>query len=170
MPAAKAWKTKRELAKRMNAINLKRRKANLEASQEDNDTVDQPTRPDNTTNNGNESDIEELTGKLTTFERELSLLNQGSSVCNSNYSGNRIVHWDSLQLLVESNMMCKKCGGDVSIRETTVGIATEVNLACKYCNIKKTNNVRRTDSKKYKFRSDSSESYTLNCQFVLALM
>jgi len=35
MPAAKAWKTKRELAKRMNAINLKRRKANLEASQED---------------------------------------------------------------------------------------------------------------------------------------
>ena len=51
MPLAKAWKTKRELAKRMNAINLKRRKANVEASQEDNDTVDQPTRPDNTTNN-----------------------------------------------------------------------------------------------------------------------
>ena len=30
--------------------------------------------------------------------------------------------------------------------------------------------MRRTDSKKYKFRSDSSESYAFNCQFVLALM
>ena len=64
--------------------------------------------------------------------------------------------------------MCKFCGSELDLMETTVGIATEVHLVCKRikCSLNKKNLVRRTT----KFRKGSSESYALNCQLVLALM
>ena len=54
-------------------------------------------------------------------------------------SGNRVVHWDSLQRLVCENTKCKSCGHDVKLSETTVGIATQIQLVCKNvnCDLKK---------------------------------
>ena len=83
-------------------------------------------------------------------------------------SGNHIVHWDSVKNLISENCICKFCGSELDLMETTVGIATEVHLVCKKvkCSLNKKSLVRRTTQ----FRKGSSESYALNCQLVLALM
>ena len=85
-------------------------------------------------------------------------------------SGNRLVHWDSTKQLITENCACKICGGNLRLSEQTVGVATEVILRCIDCRNKKSNLVRRTDYKNLKFRPNSTESYSLNCQFILALM
>ena len=167
-------------AQRMNAVNSKRRKKKEEDTQNDPtspdviaDNQNQITSPNAISDkNGNTNDsVEGLTGIATTMSRELSSLNKRSSrLYSNNDSGNRIIHWDSLQSLISSNLVCKKCFSDISITETTVGIATEVTLTCKSCDLNEKNNVRRSDFRKHKFRQDSSESYALNCQFVLGLM
>ena len=54
--------------------------------------------------------------------------------------------------------------------DTTTGIATEINLSCKKCEMKAKTKVRRTNHRNIKFRTNSSESFAINCQFTLGLM
>ena len=106
------------------------------------------------------------------LSREVASLHASARVYPSinNDSGNRLIHWDSLRSIVSSNVVCRHCGSDMLLSETTVGIATQVKLTCqnKECNLCEKNKVKKTDEKK--FRKNSSESFALNCQFVLALM
>ena len=64
---------------------------------------------------------------------------------------------------------CARCGGDVVLREMTMGIATSVHLACKnqQCNLNEINKINRTKFMEYKFQPDSNESFAINCQLVL---
>jgi len=91
---------------------------------------------------------------------------------NPKDTGNRVVHWDSLKKLVGDNTSCKSCGSEIKLTETTVGIATEVQLVCtnKNFNLNKCNFVRRTNTKIMQVKKSSSASFALNVQFVLALM
>lgn len=106
------------------------------------------------------------------LQRELSALTSTTRIYHSRSrdSGNRIVHWDSLCSMIGSNVVCRDCGGDVKLTEATTGIATQIKLTCKSCAMMKKSLVRRTAAKKQKFRMDSSESFALNCQFVIGLM
>ena len=110
--------------------------------------------------------------KRTTFCRELKGLSEKDQ--KRNYvprdSGNRIIHWNSMKSLICGNAVCKKCFGDLNLTETTVGIATEVTLHCKQCESKKKNVVRQTDTKKMGIKKNCTASFSLNVQFVLALM
>ena len=115
-----------------------------------------------------------LTKKDTTMNREmLSLAKRKETIRHPEKdSGNRLVHWDSLKELLCTNLVCKKCGADVHVSEITIGIATQVSVACKgrHCNMKGNNKVRRTSDKNKDIRPNSSASFAINCQFVLALM
>ena len=108
------------------------------------------------------------------LKRELLGLGQG--VREKRYtpmeSGNRIIHWGSLQKMVCENTQCKFCGAPVDLLEHTNGVSTEVQLLCrnKNCGMHVRNDLKRTKYKEKKFRADSSESYALNCQFALGLM
>ena len=66
----------------------------------------------------------------------------------SNDSGNRLVHWNSLRDLICQNTKCKCCGGDIDLCESTVGIATAIQLKCKSCDLNKRNFLRESDVKK----------------------
>ena len=87
-------------------------------------------------------------------------------------SGNRLLHWDSLKNLICSNVQCSRCGLEVNLHENTIGIATQVGLTCtnKLCNLKEENKVKRTLFRKYNFRTNSNESFAVNCQLVLAML
>ena len=86
--------------------------------------------------------------------------------------GNRLLHWDSLKKLVCSNTRCSRCGSEVTLQEKTVGIATQVGLTCKNqrCSLKDENKVNRTKFRKHNFRTDSNESFAVNCQLVLSMI
>ena len=68
--------------------------------------------------------------------------------------GNRIIHWSSLCDLVTKNTNCKLCGGDVVLTETTIGIATQVKLSCKKCDLRNVNFVRESNYKKLKKKKE----------------
>ena len=87
-------------------------------------------------------------------------------------SGNRLLHWDSLKNLICSNVHCSRCGSEVNLHENTIGIATQVGLTCRNqrCNLNEQNKVKRTLFRKYKFRTDSNESFAINCQLVLSML
>ena len=67
------------------------------------------------------------------LKRELHVLNSGTREQSYVHkdSGNRIIHWDSLKSLIQTNLVCRKCGSDIVLKEYTVGIATKVELTCK---------------------------------------
>ena len=115
------------------------------------------------------------------LQREIASLkkefcDQRSLYDSSSYSrkdsGNRIIHWDSLKSLVESNARCFECGRNLILTEATTGLATEVLLTCQNsgCKLKHKNKVKKTKVKEHKFRSDSAESFAINCQFVISLL
>ena len=112
--------------------------------------------------------------KKSTMSKELRMLDgsvkEREQKGTGTDSGNRLVHWDSMEKMISDNCVCKSCGGGLRLFESTVGVATEVALKCLDCSKAICNLVRRTDYKKLKFRQNSSESYSLNCQFVMALM
>ena len=113
-----------------------------------------------------------------TMVREIRSLQKGDWDWHKMYikekqdNGNRILHWDSLQTLITTNTVCKCCGTDVSFKELTTGISTQVILTCKNprCGMNESNKVKKTNYKKHKFRIDSAESFAVNCQFVLSLL
>ena len=112
--------------------------------------------------------------ELTCLKRELEQLNceKKERRCEMHDSGNRIVHWDSLKSILTSNLVCKQCGHDICVTENTIGIATEVQLGCKnrHCNMHAKYEAKKTDCERNKFRKGTSESFAINCQFILALM
>jgi len=160
-PMRKGYAKRKALAMAMNAIVSKRKSIE--------ELTPPPVSPDVTIN---QYDSERR--NVTTMSREMMSLEMTERVKPSERkdSGNRIIHWDSLHSLVSSNLGCKKCGADVSLTETTVGIATQIKLTCKNqrCNLCEKNEVNKTNSKTHNFRKNSSESFAINCQFVLALM
>ena len=173
MPPKKCLRKKRELAKKMGARNAKI--ANTIFS----NSPSLPLPPNTNLNDEEKNDgTQELTStpaNRTSIARELQRLNNDVREQPNNSSkdsGNRIVHWDSLKSLVSSNAVCKLCGSEIAMSEKTIGVATQVSLCCRniYCGVIKKNYVRRTNYVQNNFRIDSSESYALNCQFVLALM
>ena len=60
----------------------------------------------------------------------------------------------------------------MNLHEKTIGIATQVRLTCrnKLCNLKEENKVKRTLFRKYNFRTNSNESFAVNCQLVLSML
>ena len=88
-------------------------------------------------------------------------------------SGNRLVHWDSLKSMIETNTRCCHCGNKLVLSELTIGIATKLSLTCQNsrCKCRNINNVKKTNIKQNIFsRVDSAEMFAINCQFVLSLM
>lgn len=125
----------------MQSLN-KKRKPEINIRTENEATVPPPITPDATVNDKN-SEIE-LTSctriHMSTFKRELNALTKPATreyAVRVKDSGNRIVHWDSLCSLITSNLVCKVCGGDIKLSDHTTGIATEINLSCKCCDMKK---------------------------------
>ena len=118
------------------------------------------------------------TTKKKTFNKELRSLSLGpkgqkkidTRVLPPCDSGNRILHWDSLEELVESNTKCARCDSPISLKESTVGIATSVKLTCTNptCTLNHSNKIRRTKFSKKNLRSN--ESFAINCQLVLGLI
>ena len=167
MPLSKLKKKKLEQASRLNAAK-KRRINSLEMTD---GPTPLPVSPDSTMKEqkGNST----LTNKnSSTMQKELSLLNKKERQypCLPQDSGNRLVHWDSLKEMFSDNLVCRHCGSDVYINETTVGIATQVGLICKNrnCKLHQKSFVRKTIDKK--IRNNSNAAFAINCQFVLALM
>ena len=111
--------------------------------------------------------------KETTFQRELKGLSNEARYEKPYVraeSGNRLVDWDSLRRLIVENTKCKNCGGEVDLSETTIGISTVVSLSCRHCKRKNEGFSRRTNYKELGFHQNASESYAINCQYVLGLM
>ena len=112
------------------------------------------------------------------IKREVESLHKGARDWKQYHSttskdnGNRILHWDSLRNLITSNTKRKYCGTDVSLKELTTGLATQVILTCNNpnCNTREKNKVKKTNYREHKFRVDSTESFAINCQFVLSLL
>ena len=74
-----------------------------------------------------------------TLTRELSALESPTARIRDSRitdSGNRIVNWDSLRSMITSNISCNVCGGDVELAESTAGVATDVTLTCKCCDLR----------------------------------
>ena len=175
MPLKKGLEKKRKWAQLMGSKNARKNCVDDHIAVP---TPVQPNHPNEVNENEKEEDNEltnDASKRRAPLTRELLGLTNATRT-RAPYarqdSGNRIIHWDSLKSLISCNTVCKVCGSDVNIGETTIGIATQVVMTCKNkkCNIVKNNFVRRTNWKEHKFRIDSSESYALNCQFVLGLM
>lgn len=47
--------------------------------------------------------------------------------------GNRLIHVESLCEIIETSAVCKFCGGNLKVEETTRGIATSLALKCNKC-------------------------------------
>ena len=80
-------------------------------------------------------------------------------------SGNQILHWDSLQKLIETNIKCSHCDSTVSFDESAVEITMPTKLTCKNKSfiLNHSNEIRRT-----KFTEKrSNKSFTINYQLVL---
>ena len=98
-----------------------------------------PVLPHGVTNKESKDDDDiELTGVKrthhTSLQREIRSLNTTTAKVRDSRardSGNRIIHWDSLKTIIDYNLCCKVCGGDICLADTTTGIATEINLSCK---------------------------------------
>ena len=159
----------------MVSLNKKRQKG-INIRTENEATMPPPITPDATINE-KRNEIG-LTGcnkntHVSTFQRELNALRKPATreyAVRMKDSGNRIVHWDSLCSMISENLVCKVCGGDIKLSDHTTGIATEINLSCKCCDMKKKNLVRQTNYREQKFRKNSSESFAINCQFIIGLM
>jgi len=112
----------------------------------------------------NESKMERELSRLNTIERKRSPAKE-----EKNSFGNRLVHVESLRNNIESCAACKLCGGDLKLEESTIGIATTLELQCKKCNINKKTAIFHSqcdvNSKKYK----AVDSFAINCLFVIAL-
>ena len=108
--------------------------------------------------------------------REAEKLNKGPRERNDYIkrdSGNRIIHWDSLQDMICTNSVCRQCGSNVYLDEFTTGLATQVRLTCqnKNCTMEVANKVKKTVCTKNKFSpKDPVEMFAINCQFVLCLL
>ena len=91
---------------------------------------------------------------------------------NQNDSGNRLIHWDSLESMIQSNTKCTHCGSTVCLKENTIGIATSVQLTCtnRRCCLNVTNKLNRTNYSEYNCRPNSNESFAINVQLVLSLL
>ena len=87
-------------------------------------------------------------------------------------SGNRIVHWDSLENLICCNTKCARCGCEVCLKESTIGIATSIRLTCtnKRCSLNESNKLKMTKFRKHNNRQDSNESFAINIQLILSLL
>ena len=83
----------------------------------------------------NESKMERELSRLNTIERKRSPAKEEKSSF-----GNRLVHVESLRNNIESCAACKLCGGDLKLEESTIGIATTLELQCKKYNINKKTN------------------------------
>ena len=129
----------------------------------------------------------EISCKRNACSRELRMLSASSrkrdTVCHAvspsttiekNVScddlGNRVIHFQSLIKMIERSTVCSTCYSQLKVTEETVGISTSVGLLCPRCKWEKATENTRTnlsEGKVKKFRT--SESYALNCQFVLGL-
>ena len=75
-----------------------------------------------------------------TLQREINALNTTAVQVRDSRardSGNRIIHWDSLKSIIDNNLCCKFCGDNVCLSNSSTGIATEVQISCKSCDMKK---------------------------------
>ena len=126
------------------------------------------------TNIDNKNDLNTLPltneiNKTNKLCREIEGLHKGPREQN-NYtkrdSGNRIIHWDSLQSIICTNTICSQCGSNVYLNELTTGIATQVKLTCqnKNCTMEVTNTVNKTVCTNNKFSPiDSVKAFAINC-------
>lgn len=175
MPRSKRWKQKRQRAATMGQNNSKKCRTLTNEVVTDN-IVQATVSPDVEDKKNDDNELtRQPTGMKSTLRRELCNLttqNRLDERYQTKDNGNRLIHWDSLSLLVCSNVCCKNCGSEVSLTETTTGIATEVKLKCKNrnCKLDQKNKLRKCNYKNYRSRQGSSESFCINLQFVLGLM
>ena len=108
---------------------------------------------------------EELAATMRAAKKRKNLIAIESSLTDG-------LHWDSLKKIVCSNTRCSRCGSEVTLQEKTVGIATQVGLTCtnQRCSLKGENKENRTKFTKHNFRTDSNESFAVNCQLVLSII
>ena len=84
-------------------------------------------------------------------------------------NGNRLIDIVDMKMMIENEFICKSCKeGTLTLKETTVGIATKICVSCNKCKNKTTINNDRT---KYwnKNIPDTADSFTINCSYVLGL-